>query len=275
MTMVDIQICTRDRASETAMLLQSLLTQTFTDFDVYILDDASGVPFGVQHFVVNILNRLKMRGHKVSVARNAYSFGVCRARNALLGQGRSKWILRLDDDQVLEPDYIERLVWCGENSENVGIVSGVTPLLGGADFYREPRFVGSVANRLTVSDDGDLLKHADDCGFLYLEPGVLPAHSFRSSCLMRRVEGISYPLGLSNVGFREEQHLSFEYLLRGFRIYVDLGAVAWHNPAPSGGCRLANYSELVALDDDSFRRRLKRLWSEGKLKEALAGAEKW
>ena len=67
---VDIMICTKDRPSELALLLQSLRTQTHKDFNIFIYDDRSGVPYQNYHFMQCLINQLKLENHNVTIWRN-------------------------------------------------------------------------------------------------------------------------------------------------------------------------------------------------------------
>jgi len=120
-----VLINVRDRPTEIALLLQSLRTQTYSDYDVYILDDCSGTALTNYHFFNCILTRLKLEGHKVFMKRTEFVHGVSRARQEIVEWAKGyKYYLRVDDDVLLEPDYIERLV----KVINLGydIASGVT-----------------------------------------------------------------------------------------------------------------------------------------------------
>lgn len=273
---ITVHVTSKDRSSELALMLHSLLYQTYKEFDIMILDDAWGTPImGNFKFLHDVINRLKIRGHGIGLLRNDVSYGVCKARQRLVDEDIFKdnpYMLRLDDDQVLEPDYMERLVKAMKQFPNAGIVSGVTPLLSGPDFKRSSMhfsFNRGIVNRMEVNDMGDVVSYADDCGMLYDDGGVLPAHNFRSSALMKREmfdKGLCYEKGLSMTGFREECFLSLRALLMGYKCYVDLQAIAWHAPALSGGCRASDYVQRVQLDDRNMREWVRE--NKDRLKEA-------
>lgn len=273
---ISIEICNKDRATELAILLHSLRKQTFQDFDIIVLDDSSGTPPMQIKFVQDIVQRLKLEGHGVKFLRNNISYGVCKARNRLLDEDPWKectnFVCRLDDDVILEPDYLKRLIEVMSMNSDCGIASGVTPLFCGPDFKRETKFVSPIVNKIELDNDGNIVKYADDCGFSYMDNGVnvLVAHQFRSNAVIRREiinKGLRYELGLTNVGFREEAFFSLRALMMGYKIVVDLQAVAWHSPCASGGCRYPNYSQMVQLDDDVMRRWVKNNYLE--IKKAL------
>ena len=109
---ISIHIATKDRHTELALVLQSLRTQTNQNWDLIILDDASGSPLTNAYFLNGILNRLKLEGHKIKMLRNNTSFGCCYARNKCIEEDDfgNPFTLRLDDDILPNPNYIEKLM---------------------------------------------------------------------------------------------------------------------------------------------------------------------
>ena len=124
------------------------------------------------------------------------------------------------------------------------------------------KFASPIVNKIELSDEGDIKTYRDDCGYSYMKDGksVFLAHQFRSNALIKRKlidEGLRYELGLSPVGFREEAWFSLRTLMAGYKIVVDLQAVAWHAPCQSGGCRYPNYAVMVQSDEQVFRKWVK------------------
>lgn len=263
---ISIHITTKDRHSEVAILLQSLRSQTYKDFDVLIMDDASGTPLEQCYFALYLINRLRLEGHTVRLFRQDYSRGVCHARNKLIEVDTlgNDYVCRLDDDCIPQPDYLEKLVEVLDKGE-YDLVSGVIPLLAQPELKREMRFVKPVINKHEINSEGDLVLNKDDCGYCYISDAVIPTHQFRTNALYKRAltdSGVRYPDYLTKVGFREEGFFSFEAQLRGFKLAVRTGAVAYHLQCPSGGCRSTTYSQDVALDDKTFR-----TWIKGQYKK--------
>lgn len=262
---ITLHVATKDRHSEAALLLQSLRTQTWKDFDCVILDDASGTPITNCHFFMSVYNKMIMEGHKMKLVRSPYSKGVCHARNTVIDNDDfgNEYVCRLDDDVILETDYLERLLKVIEAGYD--LASGVVPLIATPEHIRETRFIGEVINEHELDKEGNIVKNSDDCGYGYTESVILPTHQFRTNALMKKKvvdAGVRYPDFLSYIGFREEGFFSFQALIKGFKIGVDTGAIAYHLRTPSGGCRTATYNEDVARDDQTFREWTKKQYLE-------------
>lgn len=235
-----ILINVKDRPTELALLLQSLRTQTYQDFDIFILDDCSGTPLTNYHFFNCMNTRIKLENHQVYIKRTEFPHGVSRARQRIVDWAMEKdykYFLRVDDDVILEADYIEKLA---KVILKYDIASGVTVPMQVPTFKREPHFLKGIINRVILDENGNHIFNGDDCGMEYTESIILPAHHFRSCALIKREvhEKVKYyPTCLSVHGFREEQIFSYKAQIEGFKIGVDTGAINYHQITPSGGER--------------------------------------
>ena len=187
------------------------------------------------------------------------SFGVCNARQFLIDNDpfKNKLVARIDDDVILEPDYIHRLIEVIRKGYD--IASGVTPLIGDPDCIRENRFIEPKINKSRVRY-GKLVEYNDDCGYAYEDEGIYPANEFRSCALFKAkvLRKVRYQRNLSSVGFREEAFLSYKAQKAGFKIGVDVQAKAYHLQCISGGVRDPHYNQKVALDQATFEKFIKK-----------------
>lgn len=254
--LVDIHICYRDRPSELAMLLESLYFQTYKNFRILISDDASGTPMQTYHFLNCIIMRLILSGNKVIINRNDFGLGVSKNRQKLVDMsikdGLAEFICRVDDDVILESDFIERLLKVIKNGFD--LASGVTPPLSQPIFKRE--ITPEIGNQIVLDNEGNYLFNGDDFGMLYYDDKIIPSHHFRSSALYK-IEihnKVNYtPTKLTKHGFREEQIFSYKCLMNGFKIGVDTQAIAWHQMTPSGGERFAESNELIKQNEEILK----------------------
>lgn len=261
---ISLHVTTKDRHTETALLLQSLRTQTYQDWDLVIHDDASGMPLFQAHFISSLIARLKLEGHAVVQLRSNMSKGVCNGRNMCIKHDNlgNPLTCRLDDDVLLEPDYLEKLVEA--INQGYDLVSGVIPLLMMPEHVRETKHLGSVINLHRFDEEGNLVEFRDECAYCYDKDIILSTHQFRTHALYRSElhKVFSYPENLSMSGFREEGFVSLKLLSEGKKLAVRTGAVAYHLQTPSGGCRSPTYDENVQLDHASWLKFAKKLYGE-------------
>lgn len=265
MNRITIQVCSRDRHSEVALLLQSLRSQTYQDWDIILLDDASGTPLTQCNFIIPLINRIKFEGHKVKLIRNEFSKGVCGARNKLIEVDtyNNAYACRLDDDVVVEPDYLERLVKVIEQ-HGYDMATGVVPLVANPEFERDTELLDKTICLHKFDEEGNLIERKDELAYCYTDEAILDCDQFRTNCLYKSEiqEKIKYPDTLSHVGFREELWFSFRARIQGYKIGADLNAKAFHFQTPSGGTRSGEYSQNVALDEETTNNWLKKMYKE-------------
>lgn len=266
MSKIDIMICTKDRPTEVALLLQSLRTQTFQDFDIYIYDDRSGAPLQSHHFLNCVVNLLKQENHRVIIWRNEIHYGVTKLRQIMveriLEKGSGDSILRLDDDNILENDYIERLIKVLD--QGYDIASGVVPVAYQPTMIRNPKFVKPFIADIELDSAGNIKNFGDECGNKYTEDCIIPSPHFRSMALIRKEvhKKVKYELNLGYCSFREEEFFSFKAIIAGFKIGVDTGAVAYHMITPSGGERTSDFRDNLDFNNNLLNKFTQKMFSK-------------
>ncbi|MCU0492967.1 MAG: glycosyltransferase family 2 protein [Chloroflexaceae bacterium] len=111
MALVDILIPTCNRTTGLAMVLTSLLGQSFTDFDVIISDQSDESLSPMRSLEVRTaIQALEWRGHCVTVHRHLPRRGLAEQRNFLLECSAAPYVHFLDDDVLLEPEVLGRML---------------------------------------------------------------------------------------------------------------------------------------------------------------------
>ena len=111
MALVDVLIPTFGRKTSLAIVLTSLLGQTFRDFDVTIsdqIDDAGQYIDSLE--IQTLVDALRWHGHRVTVLRNWPRRGLAQQRQFLLEQASAPYVHYLDDDVALDPDVMQRML---------------------------------------------------------------------------------------------------------------------------------------------------------------------
>lgn len=262
---IAIHIANKNRPTELALLLQSLRTQTYQDFNVYILDDASGTPIQHYYFLKYIIQRMKIEGHNVKIIRNDISSGVSKARQQLVDytmeKGNEEYICRIDDDSICKEDMLEKLM--EGIDKGYDLIGCVVPTFVGPDIKRETKFIKPIIGEARYDKKGNLIYMADDCGFDYMESEIIPTAHFRSTCLYKRElhdKGVDYKSRLSKNGFLEEAIFSFKAILKGFKLAIHTGAKNYHLVAPSGGER--DTMNMVDFNKKIFLKTAKKMYQD-------------
>jgi glycosyltransferase involved in cell wall biosynthesis len=260
-----LHVCLKDRPTELGLLLQSLRTQTYQNFDVLILNDGSGTPPMGYYFIQYIVMRMQDEGHYIHIIDNPRPSGVSGARQQLVEYTMKnlphKLICRVDDDVILEPDYLEELKLGLD--EGYDLMSGITTPVASPRIVRDVKHVSPIIGYCEFDNEGSLVANFDDCGHLYNKKAILLTHHFRSCALYKRElheKGVNYINNLSRNGFREEQVFSFKAILAGFKLGVNTYAINYHLMTPSGGER--DTMNMVQFNQEQFES-----WCKDKFKE--------
>ncbi len=107
---VDILIPTYNRPTALAVTLTSLIAQTYRDFRVVISDQTEDTNPAESGEVQAVLRVLRTHGHHVEVHKHLPRRGIAEQRQFLLDQATAPYVLFLDDDLILEPYVVERML---------------------------------------------------------------------------------------------------------------------------------------------------------------------
>ncbi len=113
MTKVSVIIPAYNAMTYFPKTIESVLQQTFTDFEVIIVNDGSSD--GIEEWVNTITdNRVKLISQK--------NQGAATARNTGIAHAKGEYIAFLDSDDLWEPSKLEKQVYCLENNPDIGLV---------------------------------------------------------------------------------------------------------------------------------------------------------
>ncbi|HZS55744.1 MAG TPA: glycosyltransferase family 2 protein [Bryobacteraceae bacterium] len=112
---VAVTIVTFNSARFIARCLQYLFEQNYPNIEVIVVDNASSDE------TTSILDRLSDR---IKFVRNERNVGFAEAQNYAINLSKSAWVLTLNPDVRLSPDFVEKAVAAAEVNENIGSISG-------------------------------------------------------------------------------------------------------------------------------------------------------
>jgi GT2 family glycosyltransferase len=147
---VDVLVPTCGRPAALAATLATVAAQTVPGLRVVVSDQTEDEAGGIGGEARAVLRLLAARGHQVELHRHLPRRGLAEHRQFLLSRATAPYALFLDDDVLIDPDLVERLV-AAIGAERCG-------------------FVGSAV--LGLSYDGDVRPHEE--GIEFWDTGVVP-----------------------------------------------------------------------------------------------------
>jgi hypothetical protein len=166
-----------------------------------------------------------------------------------LNLAQTPFVWRLDDDNVPEPDCLEKLL-PHLKDERVAAVGGLVLFPVGIS-PRGPHLEGTIED--IFNPFGNLQWYSwqgppEDVDHLY-------------STFVYRTEAAKkaggYPQDLSPIGHHEETTFSYQMKRAGYRLLIEPRALTWHLRDDQGGIRSYKDQNLWARDSEVFLRRLK------------------
>lgn len=267
---VTIGVPTRNRPSYLGTLLSSLLSQSFSNWDLILVNDGDENLEGF-HFLEGIFNIIEYKGHGLKIIPGPQA-GPAQAHNVILANSQNELIMRVDDDVYLNPDYIEILYEFMANRENVGAVGGrllnIHHLKTG---FSHPLGEHKEWNGRIVFKDSHFVPYADH--FLLKEEPYEADHLYCHFLYQKRVaeEVGGFPDLYSQMGRREETDTTLRMRMAGYRLFVLPQATAWHIHSFFGGTRdgidKSNYQKYLQMEEDDVRLFEARMW--GWIREGL------
>ena len=160
------------------MAIESILNQTFTDFEFLILNDS---PNNTE--LDDIVKSYPDK--RIKYAKNEHNLGISESRNKLLDMARGEYIAVFDHDDISMPSRLEQEVDFLDNHPSIGVVSGFMELFGEKKGIREyPKYDADIKMWMTdncsVSHTASMIRKSvlDDNGIRY-EGYYSPAEDYR------------------------------------------------------------------------------------------------
>ncbi len=103
-----------------AACLRSLETQTLTDFEVIVIDNSGR----------QLANKLEEAGRRARVIENATNAGFGASINQGIRASTAPFVIALNDDTVLDPQCLEKMLATAESRYEIGMVAPQIRLAG-------------------------------------------------------------------------------------------------------------------------------------------------
>ncbi len=247
MSQLTVQLVTWNGAKYLPFLFASLKHQTFTDWDIIVVDNNSTDE--TVHILENELQSLVQKSELIISTTNQ---GFAGGHNLAFTKSASRFVVLLNQDLYLAADCFEKLLAALKERPQAAVC---TPRLMRWDFVRsatagaEHGFTTTIdslglrvlKNRRVVEwGAGETWGPHQKSGTVEVfgVSGALPL--FRRSCL----EAVLLPAGTVFDGlytmYKEDVDLAFRLRLAGFEAYSVMNAVAYHDRTAAHGAKLGD-----------------------------------
>jgi len=221
------------------MAIVSVANQTYKPKEILIYDDGEQKDLRQEPLYQYIFGLLQEKGIKWRVGFGARMGQVLNHQRALQ-EAETEWLWRLDDDNVAEPDVLEKLI--RNITDKTGAVAGLV-LHPNRPILELPKFWS--INKIEDCQDPSMLNIQ-----WFKQKGVKSVDHLYSTFIYRKEAAKhGYNMDLSPVGHREETLLTYEMKRNGWDLILDPEAVTWHFRLGTGGIR-GKFHTKEAFDHD-------------------------
>lgn len=230
--LVSIVILNWNGLKDTIECLESLEKIDYSNYKIIVVDNNSeGNDAGI---LEKKYRNYKYNKNYINVIRSKKNLGFGGGNNmgirTILEEGKSKYILLLNNDTVVEPNFLKELVKTAENNSRLGIVGG--KIL----YYNKPNKIWYAGGKL------DLLRGS---GYHFFQGKINQSEisgeidvTFITGCLMLIKKELFKKIGL----LPEEYFLSVEdvdfcynVISQGYKLKVNLNSKIYHKVSVSKG----------------------------------------
>ncbi len=142
--LVSVVMCVYNDERYLGKSIESILKQTFTDFELIIVDDGS------TDKTAAILDSIKQKDSRIKVFHKENT-GTTASANFGISKARGKYIARLDSDDISYPNRLQTEVEILEHNSDVGLIGG------GADMIDQDGNIIGTRNIITKNPKRTLL----------------------------------------------------------------------------------------------------------------------
>ncbi len=221
--MVSVLITTYNSARVLEACLSSLSQQDYRPFEIIIVDNASSD--GTCELLAPVEDRYR-------VFYNQTNVGFAAAQNQAIRQARGDWLLSLNADAILSPNFISELVSAGEADPHVGTVCGKLLRWKPGESPQHSQVIDSTGIYFLRN-----LRHLDrgseelDCGQYEEQQYVFGATGAAGLYRRSMIEDTSLDGEFFDEDFfayREDADVAWRAQLMGWRCVYTPRAIGWH-----------------------------------------------
>lgn len=242
MSKVTAYISTKDRYFTSLLpAIQSIAAQTRPPDKFVLFDDGAQKDLRQELMYSYVFAIMEARGIKWEV-RFGQRKGQVWNHEAMLRSADTDYIWRLDDDNVADPNVLEKLVAILDHDKTVGAVGSLVfiPGMHGAPLESHPNLYSDSIDNVMLLPNMQWFKFN----------GIRGTQHLHNTFLYRKSAARGYCLDLSPVGHREETLFTYDIYNNGFDIQVCGDCITWHCRQPSGGIRADSIHRSEAFDHD-------------------------
>lgn len=209
---VDIVVCTYNDKRLTAQCLDSLLALSYPNYRIILVDDCS---------LDDTVAFLERNYPDITIIKNKKNLGPAKTRNVGIKLSKTEYIVTMDNDATLSPDWLSKMVKLMESDKKIG------QAVGKILFLDNPKKIVAAGGSMYFRGKGYDIGQGELATKYNETRKVL--YACTSSSIIRR-EILDYVRGFCDIFYHgyEDTDLSLRLNIAGYKVIYYPQAISYH-----------------------------------------------
>lgn len=243
-----IIILTHNQLEYTKKCINSIFKHTKETFELIVVDNGS-TDGTVEYLESEAGGRGQAAGARIRIIKNKENLGFAAGNNQGMAAAKGDYILLMNNDIVVTPGWLERLITCAERKPQIGIVGPVSNYVSGPQLIRDVTyntsdldglddFATEFSNRYT----GNTKRFIRVVGFCMLI----------KRAVIDKIGGLDARYGLGNF---EDDDFSLRAALAGFESWIAQDCFVHHFGSRTFGGAKIDYRESLRKNWEIYKKK--------------------
>jgi GT2 family glycosyltransferase/cytochrome c-type biogenesis protein CcmH/NrfG/predicted SAM-dependent methyltransferase len=238
-----IVILARNQLEYTARCLESIDRWTPEPHEVIVVDNAS--TDGTREF----LKQWAADHPEFRAITSETNLGFAGGNNLGMGKATGDYVLLLNNDVVVTPGWLERLLACAARDPQIGIVGPVTNCVSGPQYVDQPLYDTTSLGGLDQFAREWSAKHTREVAPIWRTVGFC---MLISRALIERIGGLDTRYGLGNF---EDDDYCIRSAIAGFRCVIARDCYVHHYGSRTFAGEQIDYNALLAKNWEVYKKK--------------------
>ena len=219
---ISLNIVTYNAEKWIKACLDSVFAQTYKDFEVFVVDNASSD---------NTCKIISENYQQVNLAKSDKNVGFTGGHNLAINKSSAPIVLMINQDIILAPDFLEQVVHFFESHQKCAAITGKNMLLDATTMQKTNKFdsLGIVAKKCQRFYERGVKQ--EDKGQYDQEQEVFGVSGAAPAYRRAALEDVKYQdeyLDKNFFMYKEDVDLSYRLRWRGWQVWYTPKAVCYH-----------------------------------------------
>jgi GT2 family glycosyltransferase/tetratricopeptide (TPR) repeat protein/predicted SAM-dependent methyltransferase len=238
-----IIILTRNQLDYTKRCVESIERWTLEPYEIIIVDNGS------TDGTLEYLDELAARNSLVRVVKNGENLGFAAGNNRGIAVAKGDYVLLMNNDVVVTPGWLERMLACAARDPQIGIVGPTSNCVSGLQYVDQPLYNTESLTGLERFSQEWAFKHHRE---------VLPIWRIVGFCMLisraviEKIGGLDERFGQGNF---EDDDFCIRAAIAGWKCAVARDSFVHHFGSRTFASEKVDYSSLLAKNWEIYKQK--------------------